>query len=189
MVEEDKVKTTFITMWGTFCYKVMPFGLKNARATYQWTMVTLFHDMMHEEIEVYVDDIIAKKLLGFVVSGKGIEVDPDRVKTIKELPLPSTVLEVRSFLGRLNYIARFIANLIDKCQTLFRMLRKTAAVELDNECQKAIDTVKAYLVQPPMLVLPLPDRPLILYLPVRRQSLGCMLGQKDDSTHAEQAIY
>jgi hypothetical protein len=38
----------------------MPFGLKNAGATYQHAMVSLFHDMIHEEIEVYVDDMIAK---------------------------------------------------------------------------------------------------------------------------------
>ncbi|PKI76878.1 hypothetical protein CRG98_002665 [Punica granatum] len=128
MAEKDKLKTTFTTMWGTFCYRVMPFGLKNAGATYQRAMVTLFHDMMHKEVEVYVDDMIAKskegedhlislkrlfdrlkeyklrlnptkctfgarsgKLLGFVVSERGIEVDPDKVKAIKELPPPSTV--------------------------------------------------------------------------------------------------
>ena len=56
----DMLKTTFTTPWGTFCYKVMPFGLKNAGATYQRAMVALFHDMMHKEIEVYVDDMIAK---------------------------------------------------------------------------------------------------------------------------------
>ena len=59
MALKDREKTTFITMWGTFCYKVMPFDLKNAEATYQKAMVTLFHDMMHKEIEVYVDDLIA----------------------------------------------------------------------------------------------------------------------------------
>ncbi|PKI53834.1 hypothetical protein CRG98_025775 [Punica granatum] len=53
MAEEGKIKTTFTTMWGTFCYRVMPFGLKNAGATYQRAMVTLLHDMMHKEIEVY----------------------------------------------------------------------------------------------------------------------------------------
>ena len=45
---------------GTFCYSVMPFGLKNAGATSQRAMPPLFHDMMHKEIEVYVDDMIAK---------------------------------------------------------------------------------------------------------------------------------
>ena len=60
MALKNREKTVFVTMWGTFCYKVMPFGLKNARTTYQRAMVTLFHDMMHKEIEVYVDDLIAK---------------------------------------------------------------------------------------------------------------------------------
>ena len=45
MAEEDKSKTAFVTHWGTFVYDVMPFGLKNAGATYQRAMVTLFHDM------------------------------------------------------------------------------------------------------------------------------------------------
>ncbi len=52
----DKAKTTFITKWGTYCYKVMPFGLKNAGATYQRMATMLFHDMMHKEVEVYVDE-------------------------------------------------------------------------------------------------------------------------------------
>ncbi|PKI78954.1 hypothetical protein CRG98_000666, partial [Punica granatum] len=93
------------------------------------------------------------KLLGFVVSEHGIEVDPDKVKAIKELPPPSTVREVRGFLGWLNYIARFIANLTDKCQPLFRLLRENAAMEWDHECQKAFDTIKAYLIRPPILRL------------------------------------
>ncbi|OVA14986.1 GHMP kinase N-terminal domain [Macleaya cordata] len=60
MAKEDISKTAFITPWGTYGYQVMPFGLKNAGATYQRAMTTLFHDMIHKEIEVYVDDIIAK---------------------------------------------------------------------------------------------------------------------------------
>ena len=97
----------------------MPFGSKNVGATYQRAMVSLFHDMIHHEIEVYVDDMIARsqtkeehldhlqklferlkkyklrlnsnkctfgvtsgKLLGFIGSGKGIEVDPAKVKAI-----------------------------------------------------------------------------------------------------------
>ena len=60
MAPEDMDKTTFVTQWGTFCYKVMSSGLKNAGATYQRAMVALFHDMIHHEIKVYVDDMIAR---------------------------------------------------------------------------------------------------------------------------------
>ena len=60
MAEEDKGKTAFITEWGTYCYKKMPFGLKNAGATYQRMATTIFHDMMHKEVEVYVDDMMVK---------------------------------------------------------------------------------------------------------------------------------
>ena len=60
MAVMDKIKTAFITEWGTYCYKVMPFGLKNAGVTYQRAATTLFHDMMHKEVEVYVDDMMVK---------------------------------------------------------------------------------------------------------------------------------
>ncbi|RVW15647.1 Transposon Ty3-G Gag-Pol polyprotein [Vitis vinifera] len=60
MASEDMEKTTFITEWGTYCYRVMPFGLKNVGATYQRAATTLFHDMMHRDVEVYVDDMIVK---------------------------------------------------------------------------------------------------------------------------------
>lgn len=60
MDPKDMEKTIFITPWGSFCYKVMSFGLKNFGPTYQRAMATLFHDMIHKEIEVYVDDMIVK---------------------------------------------------------------------------------------------------------------------------------
>ena len=60
MALEDMEKTSFITEWGTYCYRVMPFRLKNAGATYQRAATTLFHDMMHRDVEVYVDDMIVK---------------------------------------------------------------------------------------------------------------------------------
>lgn len=60
MALDNMEKTTFITPWGTFCYKVMPFNLKNADTTYQCAMVILFYDMIHKEIEVSIDDMIVK---------------------------------------------------------------------------------------------------------------------------------
>jgi RNase adaptor protein for sRNA GlmZ degradation len=117
--------------------------------------------MMHKEIEVYVDDMIAKsrdgenhvqilkklferlrkyrlrlnpakcsfgvksrKLLGFMVSDKGIEMDPDKVRAIRSMPAPKTEKDVRGFLGRLNYINRFISQLTTTCDPIFCLLRK-----------------------------------------------------------------
>ncbi|RDX92463.1 hypothetical protein CR513_25399, partial [Mucuna pruriens] len=90
---------------GTFCYKVMSFGLKNAGATYQRAMVALFHDMMHKEdlrklftrLQKYklrlnpakcTFGVKTGKLLGFVVNERGIEMDPDKVKAIREMLVP-----------------------------------------------------------------------------------------------------
>ena len=60
MALEDMEKTSFITEWGTYYYRVMPVGLKNAGDTYQRATTTLFHDKMHRDVEVYVDDMIVK---------------------------------------------------------------------------------------------------------------------------------
>ena len=60
LAEEDQDKTSFTTPWGTYCYVVMPFSLKNAGATYQRAMMAIFHDMIHIDMKVYVDDILVK---------------------------------------------------------------------------------------------------------------------------------
>ena len=138
MALEDMEKTSFITLWGTYCYKVMPFGLKNASAIYQRAATTLLHDLTHKEVEVYVDDIIVKskdreghilvlrkfferiryyklrlnpkkctfrvttgKLLEFMVSQRGLEVDLDKIKAIVEMKPPRIEKEIRGFLGRI----------------------------------------------------------------------------------------
>ena len=68
------------------------------------------------------------KLLGFVVSGKGIEVDLAKVKAIHEMPAPRSEKEVRGFLGRLNYIARFISHLTATYEPVFKLLKKDQVV-------------------------------------------------------------
>ena len=68
------------------------------------------------------------KLLGFVISQKGIKVDPEKVKAILEMPELHTEKLVRGFLGRLNYIARFISQLTATYEPLFKLLRKNQSV-------------------------------------------------------------
>ena len=60
MALKDVEKTAFRTPMGNFYYTVMPFGLKNAGVTYQRAMTAIFHDLMHHELEDYVDDIVVK---------------------------------------------------------------------------------------------------------------------------------
>ena len=60
MAFKDKTKTTFTREQGIYYYTVMPFGLKNVGETYQRMATTLLHDMMHNEVKVYVDDMIVK---------------------------------------------------------------------------------------------------------------------------------
>ena len=60
MAIEDMEKTSLITEWSNYCYRVIPFGLKNIGATYQRATTTLFHDMVHRYVDVYMDDMIVK---------------------------------------------------------------------------------------------------------------------------------
>ncbi|XP_070004770.1 uncharacterized protein [Nicotiana sylvestris] len=129
------------------------------------------------------------KLLGFVVSQRGIELYPTKIKSIQDLPPPKTKKYVMSLLGRLNYISRFIAQLTSTCEPIFKLLKKDAAIKWTNECQEAFDKIKEYLSNPPVLVPPEPGRPLFLYLTVLENYFGYVLGQHDVTGKKEQAIY
>ena len=60
MYGPDEENTTFITPRGIYCYKVMPFGLKNARATYQRLVTKMFQAQLGKMMEVYIDDMVVK---------------------------------------------------------------------------------------------------------------------------------
>ena len=146
MTEEDQEKTAFITSKGLFCYKAMPFGLKNAGATYQRLVNKIFHDQIGRNVEVYVDDMLVKskkdddhlddlketfqmlrkynmklnpakcvfgvssgKFLGFMVSQRGIEANPDKIKAILEMSPPKTIKEIQSLTGKAAALNRFVS--------------------------------------------------------------------------------
>jgi hypothetical protein len=118
----DQLATSFITLFGVYCYKTMPFGLKNAGATFQQCMGHVFGELIGRIIEAYVDEIVVKSrktgdlvpdftdvfaklrqhgvklnpekcifgvprgmLLGFVVSERGIEVNPEKISAIMDM--------------------------------------------------------------------------------------------------------
>ena len=133
--------------------------------------------------------VIFDKLLGFIVSSKGIEVDPTKVKAIQEMSTPCIDKEVSGFLGRLNYISRFISHLTTTCESIFKLLKKDQAVKWNDDFQNAFDKIKEYLQEPPILMPPVKGIPLIMYLIVLENSMGCVLGQHDEFGRKEHAIY
>lgn len=60
MAFKDMTKTNFTTEWGIYCYTMIPFGLKNVGATYQGMATALLHNMIHNKVELYVNDMIVK---------------------------------------------------------------------------------------------------------------------------------
>ena len=126
--------------------------------------------------------------MGHIVSERGIEVDQEIIKAILDIPTPRNEKEIRSFLGKLQYISRFIPRLTDICEPIFRLLRKNQPMVWNNDCQCAFEKIKECLLSPSVLVPPTLGRPLLLYLSVSDITLGCMLAQLDDSGN-ERAIY
>ena len=128
------------------------------------------------------------KLLGHIVSERGIEADPEKIKAILDMPAPRTEKEIRGFLCTLQYISRFIARLIDICEPIFHLMRKNQPTVWNNDCQHALKKIKECLLSPPVLVPPTQGRPLLLYLSISDIALGWMLAQLDD-LGKEQTIY
>ena len=132
--------------------------------------------------------VTSGKLLGHIVSEQGIEVDPDKIKAILDMPVSRIDKEIRGFLGRLQYINRFITRLTNICEPIFCLLRNNQPTVWNDDCQLTFERITKYFLSPPVLVPPMPGHPLFLYLSVSDMALGCMLAQLDDSGK-ERAIY
>lgn len=160
MKQEDEEKTSFITSLGTYCYKVMPFGLKNAGATYQRLMTKIFRHQINRNFEVYVDDMLVKsrrkedhlqdlketfkvlrehdmklnpekcafgvnsgKFLGFMITKRGIEANPEKVDAIRSLEEPKTVKDIQRLNGKLAALHRFLSRHAERSLPFFKVLR------------------------------------------------------------------
>ncbi|GMH19403.1 hypothetical protein Nepgr_021244 [Nepenthes gracilis] len=132
MSPEDEEHTSFMTDQGTYCYRVMPFGLKNAGATYQQLVNRMFEKQIGRNMEVYVDDMLVKRRItgdhirGLEESfGRGIEANPEKIKALAEMAPPRNVKDIQRLTGRLAALSRFLAKSGDKYQPFFNALRGT----------------------------------------------------------------
>jgi len=200
MAEEDKNKTTFMTESGNYYYNVMPFGLRNAGATYQRMMNKVYDKaLLGDILEVYMDDMIVKsqqevdhaahlkrvfeqtrkynmrldpekctfgvqpgKFLGFYLTEKGIEANPDKCQEFTKLPTPYSKKCIQTLNDMLTALSRFVAKSAQHALSFFKLLRKETRFEWTDECEAALKHLKETLSAP--LVLSQPDQGEVLYL-------------------------
>ena len=86
-------------------------------------------------------------------------------------------------------MARFISQLTAICEPLFKLLRKNQSVRWNEDYQEAFGRIKQCLMNPPVLMPPVLERPLILYMTILDELIGCMLGQHDVSEKRECVFY
>lgn len=118
------------------------------------------------------------KVLGHIVSGLLMSVDENKVKAIKSLPPPSTVVEVQRFLGMCGYYRQYIKDFQTIALPLNKLTRVTEAFEWTDQRQNSFDTLKTKLMEAPSLALPDFTLPFLLYTDASFVGLGAALHQK-----------
>ncbi|KAG7564374.1 Integrase catalytic core [Arabidopsis suecica] len=216
MNPEDQEKMSFITDRGTYCYKVMPFGLKNAGATYQRLVNKMFHEHLGKTMEVYIDDMLVKSLkkedhikhleecfeilnqyqmklnpakctfgvpsgefLGYIVTKRGIEANPNQINGFLNIPSPKNFKEVQRLTGRIAALNRFISRSTDKSLPFYQILKGNKGFLWDEKCEEAFGQLKAYLITPPVLSKPEVDEKLYLYVSVSNHAVSGVLVRED----------
>ena len=101
---------------------------------------------------------------------------------------PRTEKEIRAFLGRIQYISTFIAQLSMTCEPIFQLLKKEVLTVWNEQCQEAFEKIKDYLMELPILIPPVPEKPLLLYLIPTDTTMGALLTQYLEETRKENAI-
>ncbi|KAI5323828.1 hypothetical protein L3X38_032901 [Prunus dulcis] len=132
--------------------------------------------------------VTSRKFLGFVIQHHGIEIDPSKIKVICEMPPPQNLRELLGLQGRQAYIRRFISNLSGRCQPFLRLMKKDVPFVWDQTCKNALESIKQYLLNPPVLMMPIKGKPLILYIAALERSLRALLAQHNEDGK-ENALY
>nr|GEY44522.1 hypothetical protein [Tanacetum cinerariifolium] len=144
--EQDISKTAFRTRYGHYEFLVMPFGLTNALAVFMDLMKRIFYE--------FLDNVA---FLGHIVSAEGITMDPAKVEAITKWPRPTSVTEVRSFLGLAGYYRRFVEGFSRLALPLTKLMRKDEKIVWNEEREKSFEELKQRLVPAPVLTLPSGD--------------------------------
>jgi len=119
--------------------------------------------------------VSSEKFLGFLVHSRGIDVDP-AIATMKP---PATVKELKSFLGKISYIQRFIPGLASITSAFGRLLKKGQNFEWEEAQQAAFKRLQQIMMNLPTMQAPIRKKPLLLYLATNQYAIGALFAQKD----------
>jgi len=117
------------------------------------------------------------KFMGFMVSSRGIEANPKKVRAVLEMQAPRTTKQLQQLTGRIAALYRFISRSTDKCLPFFKILRM--AFVWNNECEVPFGHLKEYLANPPLLSSPEEGEILDLYLAVSPSAVSSVLVLKE----------
>jgi len=120
------------------------------------------------------------KLLGHIISKDGIRIDPDIIQAILQVPHPRNIKELQAFLGKINFLRRFIPNLAKLIRLLNNMLKKDSKVKWMVEAKQAFEEIKIALTKTPVLTSPKFDRDFIIFSFASEHTIAAVLLQKDD---------
>jgi hypothetical protein len=115
------------------------------------------------------------KLLGFLVSYRGIEANPEKIKAIEAMRPPARIKDVQKLTGSLAALSRFISKLAERVLPFFKLLRKFGSFSWNEDAEQAFQELKQHLVSLPILVAPEPGEPLYLYIAVAAEAVSMVL--------------
>ena len=119
-------------------------------------------------------------VLGHIISSKRIEVDKSKIELISNLPPPSSVKQVRSFLGHAGFYRRFIKDFSTISKPMCNLLAKDAPFEWTESCQNAFDKIKNMLTSAPIMQPPDWTLPFEIMCDASDYAIGAVLGQRKD---------
>jgi hypothetical protein len=119
--------------------------------------------------------VSAGKLLGFLVSHRGIEANPEKIKAIETMRPPAHIKDVQKLAGSLAALNLFISRLAERALPFFKLLRKSGPFSWTEEAERAFQEMKQHLVSLPILVAPEPGEPLYLYIAAASEAVSMVL--------------
>ena len=118
------------------------------------------------------------KLLGHIISEKGIKIDPKMVEGILQISHPRNIKELQYFIGKINFLRRFIPNLAELLRNITNMLNKEIGVKWTLEEKKSFELVKHALIQAPVLISPDFTKDFLIFSFASEHTMAIVLLQK-----------